>query len=99
VRRRPWLLEQTAGREDDDEAADHSRKNNKVAERTGALTDVCVVNDAQHAIERQVVHEADQRAKADDAKSGHDANHQGERAKHEKADLPLFSKWLDAAAD
>ena len=84
---------------DDDEAADHRRKKNKVAERTGALTDVCVVNDAQPAIVRQIVHEADQRAKADGAKSGHDANHQGERAKYEKADLPLFSKRLDAAAD
>lgn len=80
---------ETLHQKDDDETAEDRGKKHPVAKAAGSLAYVCVVPDAQGAVVKRVVKQADQRSQCDGAATRHDTDDQCEAAKNQEAGSPL----------
>ena len=74
----------TLHQKDHQKSAEDRRKKYPVAEPARSLRDIGVVEDAESAIVKQVVKEADERPQGDGAKAGHDAHDQRKPAKNQQ---------------
>ena len=75
----------------DDEAAEDRRQDHPIAEAAWTFEDVGVVCDFEHAIEHEIVNEADERAQEHGADARQDSDAQREKAEREQTDSSLGS--------